>query len=78
MLLAVAGFDWDDHNSDKCQKHGVMLEEIEALFQNELFVRPDIAHSQAEERFIGIGHSRTGRYIFVVFTLRVINGVKCI
>jgi uncharacterized DUF497 family protein len=27
---ALAGFDWDDGNRKKCQKHGVTLDEIEA------------------------------------------------
>ena len=26
------GFDWDDGNRDKCQKHGVSIGEIERLF----------------------------------------------
>ncbi len=32
MTEGVSGFDWDDGNIEKCQKHGVSLEEIEALF----------------------------------------------
>ena len=27
------GFDWDDGNRDKCQKHGVSIGEIERLFE---------------------------------------------
>jgi uncharacterized DUF497 family protein len=29
MSDALAGFDWDDGNREKCQKHGVALEEVE-------------------------------------------------
>ncbi len=71
---SVAGFDWDEHNSAKCQKHGVALVEIEALFEDGLAVQPDIIHSDVEERFQGIGRTRTGRHVFIVFTLRVIDG----
>jgi uncharacterized protein len=47
MLKSVSGFDWDDGNIAKCRKHGVSVEEIEALFENEdLRLAPDIAHSK--------------------------------
>jgi len=32
-MLPVAGFDWDDGNHDKCQRHGVSIVEIETLFR---------------------------------------------
>jgi uncharacterized protein len=70
MNESVAGFDWDEHNSAKCQKHGVALAEIEWLFEDGLTVLPDKAHSTTEERFKGIGRTRAGRHVFVVFTLR--------
>jgi uncharacterized protein len=71
MLESVAGFDWDEGNIAKCQKHGVSVEEIEALFQNEDFVfAPDIAHSKSEQRFRAVGSNRIGRMIFLVFTFR--------
>jgi len=72
--MNIAAFDWDEHNRGKCQKHGVTLAEIETLFRDGLAVRPDIAHSDAEERFQGIGRTRAGRHVFVVFTLRTIAG----
>lgn len=75
-INTIAGFDWDEHNSGKCQKHGVALDEIEALFADGLSVRPDLAHSSAEERFQGIGRTRAGRHVFIVFTFRVIDGQR--
>lgn len=36
-------------------------------------IRPDIAHSQMEDRFMGIGRTSNDRYVFVIFTLRTIN-----
>jgi len=32
MELRVSGFDWDEGNRGKCEKHGVAIAEIEALF----------------------------------------------
>jgi uncharacterized protein len=66
----VSEFDWDDGNKDKCQKHGVSLAEIEAVFQGRLHVFPDAAHSKAEIRYLGIGQTATCRYVFIAFTVR--------
>lgn len=73
MIHNVIGFDWDQGNLEKCQKHGVNIAEIEVLFQQEIAVFPDISHSQGEDRFIGIGKSVTGRHVFLAFTLRTID-----
>lgn len=67
------GFDWNDGNTDKCQKHGVSIDEIESLFQNAIAILPDATHSQKERRYRGIGRTRQGRYVFLVFTLRHSN-----
>jgi uncharacterized protein len=69
-LIKVAGFDWDDGNREKCQKHGVTLAEIESVFAATPAVGPDPLHSTAEERLRAIGRAESGRYVFVVFTLR--------
>ena len=61
----IGGFDWDEGNIAKCQKHGVSIAEIEALFEtDDLLIAPDIAHSQNEKRFKAVGHIRNGRMIF--------------
>jgi len=39
MNLEVGGFDWDDGNRTKCQRHGVAIAEIEALFVRALALR---------------------------------------
>ena len=70
MQKVYSGFDWDKGNRGKCQRHGVSLEEIEALFQGELAVYPDPQHSVNEERFLAIGKGLLGRYIFLAFTIR--------
>lgn len=73
-----AGFDWDDGNRDKCRKHGVSPGEIEGLFLGPLMVRPDVAHSHVENRFLAIGKSRRGRHVFVAFTIRNKDGRRYI
>ncbi len=70
MDLRVSGFDWDDGNRRKCQKHGLSIEQIEALFADGPRVAPDPNHSAAEDRLIAIGSAKTGRPVFVAFTLR--------
>ena len=63
------GFDWDDGNRDKCQKHGVSIGEIERLFERTVLVGPDVAHSSAEQRFRAIGAASTGRRVFACYHL---------
>ena len=71
MLSEIAGFDWDDGNREKCQKHGVPNTEIESLFRNgQLMIQPDPANSKVETRFRAIGRTETCRAVFMVFTLR--------
>ena len=76
--LAVAGFDWDEGNLAKCVKHGVAVEEIEALFRAGPAVAPDMAHSAAEDRLIAVGRTAQGRALFVAFTLREKQGHRLI
>jgi uncharacterized DUF497 family protein len=74
MTEAVAGFDWNDGNRDKCLKHGVTVEEIESAFRGgTLRVLPDPAHSATETRCLGIGLGASGRHVLVAFTYREIE-----
>ena len=78
MALKLSGFNWDRGNLEKCQQHGVSLEEIENLFSGFVMMRPDVAHSQAEERFQAIGKGKSGRWIFLVFTIRTRHGQRLV
>jgi uncharacterized DUF497 family protein len=71
--LRVSGFDWDEGNRAKCQRHGVSLGEIQALFASNPRIAPDPRHSAAEDRLIAVGRTTTGRPLFVAFTLRTRN-----
>jgi uncharacterized DUF497 family protein len=74
--MTVAGFEWDNGNRRKCQKHGVSIAAIEEIFRQPLAVFP--AHSQHEERFKAIGKTYKGRHILIVFTLRLRRGIRLI
>jgi uncharacterized DUF497 family protein len=73
ISMRVGGFDWDDGNRRKCQKHGVSLAEIQALFADGPRIAPDFEHSTQEDRFIAVGRTSAGRPLFAAFTIRTKN-----
>ena len=74
-MVTVAGLEWDAGNWAKCQKHGVSIDEIEQFFTVAPRYAPDVNHSTpAEECFVAVGRNRSGRAMFVVFTIRVKSG----
>jgi hypothetical protein len=78
MNLRTSGFDWDDGNRSKCQKHGVSIAEIEALFAHGPRVAPSPNHSADEDRLIAVGKTEIGRPLFVAFTMRTKDGRRLI
>jgi uncharacterized DUF497 family protein len=74
MKFQAGGFDWDDGNRSKCQKHGVSIAEIEALFLHGPRVAPGPKHSGVEDRLIAVGDPGSGRPLFVAFTMRTKEG----
>jgi uncharacterized DUF497 family protein len=72
--MEFSGFDWDQGNRIKRQKHGVSIAEIESLFRRDVSIAPDLQHSVHEERFKAVGASERGRKIFVAFTMRRRDG----
>src|SRR5487761_2725316 len=70
----IAGFAWDAGNRLKCQKLGLSVGEIEALFHRRVAVFPDRLHSREEERFKAVGRTDAGRGVPIVFTLRQRDG----
>jgi len=68
--MRIDGFDWNQGNRFKCEKHRVSTATVEAVFRGELMVLPDPAHSKSEERFKAIGRTDQGLAVFVVFTFR--------
>jgi uncharacterized protein len=76
--LRVSGFDWDAGNRTKCERHGVSIVEIEALFAHNPRIAPSPKHSAQEDRLIAVGRTRTGRPVFVAFTIRTKDGRRLI
>ncbi len=67
----ITGFDWDEGNVRKNDKHGVSMAEAEQVFFNEpLLVIEDTKHSQGEFRFHALGKANEGRKLHITFTLR--------
>lgn len=70
-LSAIIGFEWDEGNARKNDKHGVGRAEAEQVFFNvPLVLLEDVAHSQNEERFHALGKTDGGRMLHITFTLR--------
>ncbi len=65
-------FDWDEGNAQKnWDRHHVSQSESESLFFNDpLLVCIDSAHTNKEKRYICLGTTKQGRYLFISFTLR--------
>ena len=70
--MKIAGFDWDDGNWPKCGKHGVTREEIEEVLLGTPAVLSDPFLD--EPRMRAIGRTAAGRYVFLVFMLREVDG----
>ena len=67
----VEGFEWDDGNARKNEKHGVSQPEAEQVFFNEpLLVLEDTSHSRTEPRLHALGKTTDGRLIHITSTLR--------
>ena len=67
----ITGFDWDEGNSRKNQKHGVSMAESEQVFFNRpLLVLEDGKHSHQEPRFHALGQTDDERQLHVTFTVR--------
>lgn len=78
MTDALAGLDWDEGSREKCQKHGVTVDEIEAALSGPMRVFPDRAHSALETRYLGIGTTVAGRHLLIAFTYRALGGRRFI
>lgn len=66
----ISGYDWDDANRRKCQKHGVTIETIERSFALPFFILDDPDHSGSERRYKAIIKDENGRGLLIAFTLR--------
>jgi len=69
--MLYTGFDWDEGNARKNEKHGVSKSEVEQVFLNApLLLADDLTHSQQEPRFHALGRTDLDRRLHVTFTER--------
>ncbi len=69
-LKVINGFDWDQGNSRKNEKHGVSMAEAEQVFFNiPLFLLEDKQHSLDENRFHALGRTDEHRLLHITFTI---------
>ena len=71
-------FDWDDNkNKLNIKQHGLDFNFAKQLFNNDLFVVPDIRFDYNEKRYIGYGKI-DNRLMVVVYTERLPNIIRII
>ncbi len=67
----ISGFEWDEGNSRKNDKHGVTMAEAEQVFFNApLLLLEDSGHSQQEIRIHALGKTDDARALHITLTLR--------
>lgn len=75
-LTRIVGFEWDEGNSRKNEKHGVTMAETEQVFFNQpLLVLDDARHSEQEPRLHALGTTDDGRFLHITLTLRQSNSL---
>lgn len=68
-LENVLGFDWDEGNHRKNDKHAVSMAEAEQVFFNApLLMLEDAKHSDHEVRLHALGKTDSGRRLHITFT----------
>ncbi|MBI4774200.1 MAG: BrnT family toxin [Deltaproteobacteria bacterium] len=72
LIMQWTGFEWDEGNLLKnWEKHRASAGECEQVFFNRpLIADSDERHSLGETRFFALGHTDSGRHLFIVFTTR--------
>jgi uncharacterized DUF497 family protein len=65
-------FEWDDAKADRnARNHGVSFDEAQTVFLDYLSImKPDVEHSDTEERLLIIGASHKNRVIVVSYIER--------
>lgn len=70
-LTKITGFDWDEGNTRKNEKHGVSMAEAEQVFFNApLLLLENVKHGNREPRFHALGKADDKRLLHITFALR--------
>ncbi len=65
------GFEWDSGNWRKSElRHGVAAAEAQEVLLNDPLCQVDVRHSEAAQRYVALGVTNEGRWLFVAFTVR--------
>jgi len=70
MKITLRGFDWDDANLKKLEKHGVTQEEAEEIFYLSPWIDEGAYEKKGERRFRCLGITGGGRFLAAFFTIR--------
>lgn len=72
LPFSAITFEWDSGNREKnTNKHSVVPQECEEVFfRQPLLLQSDTAHSHQEPRWFALGQTKTGRLLFLAFTVR--------
>lgn len=54
-------YDWDEHNIEHIAEHGIEVEEVE-----QALARKPVLRRGRQGRYLALGQSEAGRYLFVV------------
>ncbi|MGD0830994.1 MAG: BrnT family toxin [Terracidiphilus sp.] len=68
----MSGFEWHPFKAaSNLKKHKVSFEEASTIFRDRRRIEvPDQWHSDAEQRYLGIGRSVQGRILSIYYTFR--------
>jgi uncharacterized DUF497 family protein len=71
-MILPEEFVWDEGNREKnWVKHGVTTQECEEVFsQQSIQITDDPLHSTKECRYVALGKTKRGRWLFVIFIIR--------
>jgi uncharacterized DUF497 family protein len=71
LLKPCEGFDWDRENELKnWDLHEVKKTEAEQVFFNHPLLVQDTYSQNAEQCFLALGTTNTGRFLAIIFTIR--------
>src|SRR5580692_9003349 len=66
-----ARYDWDEHNEGHVAAHRVQPTEVEEVLANDpIRIETRMDARSGEERVLELGHTNSGRILFVVWTPR--------
>ena len=70
MDIEIKGFDWDESNLKKLEKHKVAQDEAEELFYVAPLIDEGAYEKANEKRYRCLGITSRGRYLAAFFTIR--------